>query len=328
MSAVNAQPGIFALGTPEHAYLEFDLRPGARPVDLVAAAAGLVEPLSTTGGVNLVVGFRPELWAEVADPADVPEGRTAGGSRFVGPDGWTMPATQHDAWLWVAGGNRTAVFDNGRAIVRGLGRVAELRRETGGWHYRHDRDLTGFIDGTENPSLLAAPGGGAGPGGRRGRAAACCWCSCGSTTPTPGRRWPTSSRSGSSAGPSRTASSSTRRRCRADSHVARTSVDADGRELEIFRRNTATGTVSAHGTVFVGFCAEQEPLAEMLRRMAGLGDGVRDALTRYTRPVTGGLLHGALRRRARPVHAHPGDECPAPRPAGTSAGRSSVIDIR
>jgi porphyrinogen peroxidase len=70
MSTVNAQPGIFALGTPEHAYLEFDLAPGTPPVELVRAAAGLVDPLSTTGGVNLVVGFRPELWAEVADPAD------------------------------------------------------------------------------------------------------------------------------------------------------------------------------------------------------------------------------------------------------------------
>ena len=70
--------------------------------------------------------------------------------------------------------------------------------------------------------------------------------------------------------------------------MARTSHAADGRELAIFRRNTATGTVSAHGTVFVGFCAEQEPLAEMLRRMAGVGDGVRDALTRYARPLTGG----------------------------------------
>jgi len=29
--------------------------------------------------------------------------------------------------------------------------------ELGGWLYRHDRDLTGFIDGTENPSLLEAP---------------------------------------------------------------------------------------------------------------------------------------------------------------------------
>ena len=33
-----------------------------------------------------------------------------------------MPATQHDASLWVAGGEPTAVFDNGRAVVRGSGR--------------------------------------------------------------------------------------------------------------------------------------------------------------------------------------------------------------
>ncbi|HVH23110.1 MAG TPA: peroxidase [Pseudonocardia sp.] len=154
---MTAQPGVFALGAPEHSYLEFDLRPGAWPIDLVAAAAGLVEPLSTTGGVNLVIGFRPELWADVADTDDVPDGVRGWTDPLIGPDGWTMPGTQHDAWLWVAGGSRTAVFDNGRAVVRGLGRVAELRRDTGGWHYHYDRDLTGFIDGTENPSLLAAP---------------------------------------------------------------------------------------------------------------------------------------------------------------------------
>jgi hypothetical protein len=157
MSTVNAQPGIFALGTPEHAYLEFDLAPGTPPVELVRAAAGLVDPLSTTGGVNLVIGFRPELWAEVADPADVPGSTQGWAEPLVGPDGWSMPATQQDAFLWVAGGNRTAVFDNGRAVVRALVPVARLCRETDGWTYRHDRDLNGFIDGTENPSLLTAP---------------------------------------------------------------------------------------------------------------------------------------------------------------------------
>ena len=38
------------------------------------------------------------------------------------------------------------------------------------------------------------------------------------------------------------------------SHVARTDQDEFG---HIFRRNTAYGTVTDHGTVFVGFCAEQ-----------------------------------------------------------------------
>jgi porphyrinogen peroxidase len=233
MSTVNAQPGIFALGTPEHAYLEFDLAPGTPPVELVRAAAGLVDPLSTTGGVNLVVGFRPELWAEVADPADVPASTQGWAEPLVGPDGWSMPATQQDAFLWVAGGNRTAVFDNGRAVVRAPAPVARLCRETDGWTYRHDRDLTGFIDGTENPSLLTAPAVALVPAGQPGAGS--------SARPGPG-----------------------------DLH-----------------RNTATGTLSAHGTAFVGFSAEQGRLAEMLRRMAGLGDGIRDALTRYTRPVTG-----------------------------------------
>ncbi len=73
----------------------------------------------------------------------------------------------------------------------------------------------------------------------------------------------------------------------ADSHVARTVLEVDGTELPIFRRNVAFGGVSRHGTAFVGFSCDQWRLEEMLRRMAGIGDGVRDALTRYTQPVTG-----------------------------------------
>ena len=41
------------------------------------------------------------------------------------------------------------------------------------------------------------------------------------------------------------------------------------------------------GTMFVGFSPDQVPLSSMLDSMAGVGDGVRDALTRYTKPLTG-----------------------------------------
>jgi porphyrinogen peroxidase len=47
------------------------------------------------------------------------------------------------------------------------------------------------------------------------------------------------------------------------------------------------GTVTDHGTMFVGFCAKQRPLQAMLESMAGLTNGVRDALTKYTQPLTG-----------------------------------------
>jgi len=70
----------------------------------------------------------------------------------------------------------------------------------------------------------------------------------------------------------------------ADSHVASTDQDKFGK---IFRRNLPYGTVTNHGTMFVGFSADQQRLATMLESMAGRTTGVRDALTRYTRPITG-----------------------------------------
>jgi putative iron-dependent peroxidase len=67
------------------------------------------------------------------------------------------------------------------------------------------------------------------------------------------------------------------------SHVARTDQDEFG---EIFRRNMPYGTVTDHGTVFVGFASEQAPLKRMLESMAGVS-GPRDELTRYSTPLTG-----------------------------------------
>ena len=69
-----------------------------------------------------------------------------------------------------------------------------------------------------------------------------------------------------------------------DSHVARTDQDEFG---NIFRRNMPYGKVDDHGTVFVGFSADQKRLSKMLDSMAGLISGTRDALTRYTQPLTG-----------------------------------------
>src|SRR6266498_1357229 len=145
------QSGIFALGTASHAYLEFDVRDKGAAPELLTAVAGLREPRTTMGGVNLVAGFRPELWRAVA-PGDAPDAE--GFNRdLVGSDGFTMPATQHDAVLWLSGSAYDVVFDVARGAIAELSDVASLAEETSSWPYRHDLDLTGFIDGTENPTL-------------------------------------------------------------------------------------------------------------------------------------------------------------------------------
>src|SRR5437588_235366 len=147
------QSGIFALGTASHAYLEFDARGGD---GLVAAVASLREPRTTVGGVNPVAGFRPDLWRRAA-PEDIPDGIDGFDAELVGVDGFVMPATQHDAVLWLSGASYDVVFDVARSAIAALAPLASVAEETSSWPYLHDRDLTGFIDGTENPTLIEAP---------------------------------------------------------------------------------------------------------------------------------------------------------------------------
>ena len=150
------QGGIFALGTASHAYLEFDVSAGERARDLVEAIASLREPRTTMGGVNLVAGFRPELWRR-RRPADAPAGVEGFNEDLVGTDGFVMPATQHDAVLWLSGSAYDVVFDVARDAIAEFDGLASIADETSSWPYHHDLDLTGFIDGTENPTLVDAP---------------------------------------------------------------------------------------------------------------------------------------------------------------------------
>ncbi|MBV8479487.1 MAG: Dyp-type peroxidase [Actinobacteria bacterium] len=274
------QSGIFALGTASHAYLEFDGRD--RP-GLVTAIASLREPRTTMGGVNLVAGFRPELWREVA-PDDAPRSLDGFNADIVGVDGFVMPATQHDAVLWLSGSSYDVVFETGRAVMAELASVGSMAEDMAGWPYMHDRDLTGFIDGTENPTLIEAPGialvgeGKPGEGGtilllQKWEHDAVAWesLSVEEQELVMGRRKSDSEELSDDVKP-------------ADSHVASNDQDQFGK---IFRRNTPYGTISNHGTTFVGFASAQRPLAKMLESMAGLATGTRDALTKYTRPLTG-----------------------------------------
>jgi putative iron-dependent peroxidase len=275
------QSGVFALGTASHAYLEFDLVPGESPNSLVEAVASLREPRTTMGGVNLVAGFRPELWRTVA-PEYAPRDVAGFNSDVSGIDGFVIPATQHDAMLWLSGSAYDVIFDVSRAAIAALSEVGVVADETSSWAYRHDLDLTGFIDGTENPTLIDAPtvvlvpDGETGAGGtilllQRWEHDAALWESLGvdDQERVIGRSKPESTELDPRPD---------------DSHVASTDQDTFGK---IFRRNMAYGTVTNHGTMFVGFCAQQGPLAAMLESMAGLRSGTRDALTAYTRPLTG-----------------------------------------
>jgi putative iron-dependent peroxidase len=285
------QGGIFALGTPSHAYLEFDLLDRKKGRELVAAISSFREPRTTMGGVNLVVGFRPELWAEVA-PDDAPSGVEGFNHDIVGIEGFTMPATQHDAVLWLAGSAYDVIFDISREAINELKELATVADETSRRPYQHFRDLTGFVDGTENPSLVEAPGVVLMPEAVRERLVDSAVAEMAADT----GKWEAlpvaEQKLGSDAG-RRTARSENKP---AYAHAARTDQDEFGK---IFRRNMPYGTVTNHGTMFVGFSAEQKRLSTMLESMAGKTTGVRDALTKYTKPISGAYYFVPCAQRLR-----------------------------
>jgi len=274
------QGGIFALGTASHAYLEFDAVPGRAAAEVVAAISSLREPRTTMGGVNLVAGFRPGLWADVV-PDDVPA-NVHDFDHLVAADGFVMPATQHDAVLWLSGSAYDVVFELARKAIAELRSFATVAEETSSWPYMHDRDLTGFIDGSENPSLIDAPEFALIPENEPGGAGTILLLQKWEHDAT---MWESLSVAEQEQVIGRLKSDSTELENKPDdSHVASTDQDRFGK---IFRRNMPYGTVTNHGTMFVGFSADQRRLSAMLESMAGLAGGPRDALTLYTRPLTG-----------------------------------------
>jgi porphyrinogen peroxidase len=275
------QAGMFALGTAAHAYLELELEQGRNGAELIAELASLREPRTTMGGVNLVVGFRPELWA-AAFPEAAPLELEGFNKPIQGADGFTMPATQNDALLWLSGSAYDVVFDTARSAIAALKTLAIVAEETSSWPYQHDRDLTGFIDGTENPTVAEAPQVILIPDGVPGAGGTVLLL----------QKWAHDAPSWEALPPEEQERVIGRRKLDsveldakpADSHVASTDQDRFGK---IFRRNMPYGTVTHHGTMFVGFCSKQEPLQTMLESMGGLQSGTRDALTHFTTPLTG-----------------------------------------
>ena len=215
-------------------------------------------------------------------PKDAPAEVEGFNQPIRGTDGFVMPSTQHDALVWLSGSAYDVIFDMARTVIRDLSSQASLMEETSSWSYRHDRDLTGFIDGSENPSLLDAPGFALLPEGVRGAAGSVLLLQKWKHQVEKWEALPVDQQE-SIMGRTKLESIELETKA-ADSHVARTDQDEFG---HIFRRNMPYGRVSDHGTMFVGFSADQKRLSRMLESMAGVLTGTRDALTRFSQPLTG-----------------------------------------
>lgn len=270
------QASIFVENSPRHHHLEFTLRGGVVPSDLGPVVAG-IHPV-VADAVHLVVGFSGELWAILAPdvaPDPVP---------FPAIEG--VPHTPADIWVWLHGAEAGDMFDATRAVTRHLAPVAAVTHEIDGWVYHDRRDLTGFIDGTENPDpdeqpvVALLPAGEPGAGGAY--AVTQTWehdldafaaLTDDEQEGVIGRTKPDSVELAEDLMPE-------------TSHVSRVVIEEGGRELEIYRRSVPYGGARTAGLHFVAFSARPDIVTKMLERMFG-SDGIHDRLTEFSTPVTG-----------------------------------------
>lgn len=274
------QPGVFAQGTRSHRHLHFDVPPDAGAGRVLAALAPLRQPSVSAGGANIVIGFGADLWRRIGTDA-CPDAMAP--FAFDG-----LPATPHDLWVWIHGGGEDDLFDVSfqlNALVSSVGTLAE---ETSCFVYRDSRDLTGFIDGTENPAVEEAHKVALIPAGEIGAGGSFAFT----------QRWVHDLAKFHALGEAeqedvigRTKADSVELdegRKPATAHIARVVIEEDEGELEIYRRSVPYGTVGQHGLMFLAFSADPTRITKMLARMYGrTGDGLHDRLTEYTRPVTG-----------------------------------------
>lgn len=287
MGFVLPQFGIFAQGTHAHHFLEFDLREGIAPHEAVASFRRLRAPEVSAGGVNVVIAFGADAWREVAPHAAPPS--LTDFRAIEGPDGRGVPATQHDAWLWISGSAPDVTWDHARAAATAVADVAVVAHEQEAFTYGGGRDMTGFVDGTANPPVrLAAdvamvPPGLPGEGGSH--VAAMRWVhdlaafgrlSVEEQERVIGRTKVDSVELSDEEKPP-------------NAHIARVEIEVGGEELQIFRRSVPYGTVAEAGLYFVAFSADPARFDLMLARMFGLAeDGVRDRMMDFSRAVSAG----------------------------------------
>jgi putative iron-dependent peroxidase len=280
------QHGIFAIGTRSHHHLQLDVAADAAEEPLMAALRSLREQATSVAGVNIVVGLGADLARRIT-PEWVPEGLTA----FTPIDGGgvSFPADQHDLWIWLHGASPDGVFDVARRAAACLAGLAEVVTEQPCFTYQASLDLTGFEDGTENPPLDEAADAAVVPDGAPGAGASVVLL----------QRWVhdldgfgelDDVDQGQVFGRDKHTNTELPDDVRSPrSHISRVVIDdADGAELEVFRRSTTFGGVLEHGLQFLAFASDVARLDRMLRRMVGEDDGVTDALTDFSTSTGGG----------------------------------------
>ena len=271
----NSQPGILAPCPKLARYLSFSFEAGAKPGRAVKALAELAD------GDSVVIGLGQPLVRVLG--GEIPGLRvfpTQFGSGLV------LPSSSAALWCWLRGDDRGKLLHAGRKIIAVVSSAFALDSVIDGFQFDNGRDLSGYVDGTENPKGNKASaaailrGAGAGLDGSSFVAV---------------QQWihdfqrfeGMSAKDQDNAVGRRRSDNKELTGAPRSAHVKRTAQESFSPEAFILRRSMPWTDGDTGGLNFVAFGKSFDAYEAQLKRMVGAEDGITDALFKFTRPVTG-----------------------------------------
>jgi porphyrinogen peroxidase len=120
--------------------------------DVISDIGGTVRAVGfrdLSARLSCIVGIGSRLWDRL-----VPDRRPAGLHEFipVNGDAHAAPSTPGDLLFHIRAERMDLCFEFEKLVLERLGDSVALLDETQGFRYFDDRDLLGFVDGTENPT--------------------------------------------------------------------------------------------------------------------------------------------------------------------------------
>jgi putative iron-dependent peroxidase len=274
-----AQAGILQPIPPLGRYLTFTLADAEQARDALRALREIVD------GDECVLGFSESL----VESLDASIEGLRPFPALMGP-GIEVPSTHGALWCWLRNDDRghliqaTRDLDNHLAPAFALIDVVDAFKHD--VHAEIGRDLTGYEDGTENPqddeAIAAALTANRGRGLDGGSFVAV-------------QQWihnldrfdDMSDEDQDDCIGRRKSDNAELDDAPESAHVKRTAQESFSPEAFVLRRSMPWADDANQGLMFVAFGHSFDAFEAQLKRMAGLEDGIVDALFKFTRPVTG-----------------------------------------
>ena len=240
---------------------------------------------NSDANLKTAIGFGMNFWLELYNT-------TPDGFQVLDPiDGLVqLPASPTDLIIHIASERADLCFELAQTFFDGIKDQLDVKEDLSCFRYMDKRDLTGFIDGTENPyyeqeryDTAIIPEGSFKDGSfifaQRYIHNLDKWHKLDTTSQEHvfGRTKPDSIEMSEDTKPH-------------NAHISRTSItDKEGEELHIVRHSLPYGTGNGDkGSFFIAYTKDLERINTMLSRMYGTsGDGIQDHLLSFTTPQDG-----------------------------------------